>query len=156
LISAHPEAGLVVDLKADGSVEALAQAIATHDLAGRVIVGSFSGERLARFRVVTEGSVATSTGPIETMRALLGGRWAPLFDLPAMALQVPVSWYGVEVVTERLVRQAHRAGKLVHVWTVNRPADMRRLLDLGVDGIITDRPDLLAPLLAGGSEELGR
>ena len=63
------------------------------------------------------------------------------------ALQVPVRYGAVRVVTPGFVRRAHRHGLQVHVWTINDPAEMRRLLDLGVDGIVTDRADLLKQVL---------
>ena len=68
---------------------------------------------------------------------------------PGMALQVPPSHDGVEVVTEKFVADAHRAGVEVHVWTINEAAEMRRLLGLGVDGIMSDFPALAAEVLAG-------
>jgi glycerophosphoryl diester phosphodiesterase len=78
-----------------------------------------------------------------------GGPYTPVADI----LQVPERRGRLRVVTERFVREAHRRSIPVHVWTVNREDDMRRLLDLGVDGIQTDRPDLLASVL---TERTGR
>jgi glycerophosphoryl diester phosphodiesterase len=72
----------------------------------------------------------------------MGARVEP-FGSTTVALQVPVSWYGVPVVTDQLIEVAHRYGKLVHVWTINEVPEMRGLLDLGVDGVITDRVDLV-------------
>jgi glycerophosphoryl diester phosphodiesterase len=63
------------------------------------------------------------------------------------ALQVPARRSGVQVVTPGFIRRAHALGLVVHVWTINEPAEMRRLLDLGVDGIVTDRADLLRDVL---------
>uniref|UniRef100_UPI0039B82810 glycerophosphodiester phosphodiesterase family protein n=1 Tax=Albidovulum sp. TaxID=1872424 RepID=UPI0039B82810 len=63
------------------------------------------------------------------------------------AVQVPVRHRGLPVVTPGFVRAAHAAGVQVHVWTVDEPAEMARLLDLGVDGIMSDRPTLLAEVL---------
>jgi glycerophosphoryl diester phosphodiesterase len=72
---------------------------------------------------------------------------------PADAYQVPPSVGGLTIVSRRFVEAAHAGGKQVHVWTINDPADMHHLLDLGVDGIVTDRPDLLSAVIAerGGS-----
>ncbi|HKX74518.1 MAG TPA: glycerophosphodiester phosphodiesterase [Acidimicrobiia bacterium] len=151
VLAAHPEAGLVVDLKAEGTEAPLARHLAEAGREDRVIVGSFSESRLARFRHLTEGRVATSAGPGAIIRAILSqgrGSFGRLLEGPARVFQVPVTWYGVPVVTPSFVRRVHAAGKQVQVWTVNHPEEMKRLVDLGVDGIITDRPDLLAPLLA--------
>lgn len=151
VLHAHREVGLVVDLKADATVEPLAQLLAEAKMEDRVIVGSFSESRLARFRRITGGRVGTSAGPGAIIRALLSHSRAPLDRLlegPARAFQVPVSWYGVRVVTSSFVRRVHAAGKQVQVWTVNHPEEMKRFIDMGVDGIITDRPDLFSPLIA--------
>jgi glycerophosphoryl diester phosphodiesterase len=72
----------------------------------------------------------------------------------ARALQLPVRSRGVRVVDRRLVATAHARGLQVHVWTVNNPSEMADLLDLGVDGIITDRPDVLKEVLVGRGEWL--
>jgi glycerophosphoryl diester phosphodiesterase len=65
----------------------------------------------------------------------------------ALALQLPRTSRGVRVIDGRLVEAAHGLGLQVHVWTVNKPVEMAELLDLGVDGLITDRPDLLKDVL---------
>jgi glycerophosphoryl diester phosphodiesterase len=67
---------------------------------------------------------------------------------PAMAYQIPAAFEGLPLVTPKLVAHAHASGAQVHVWTVNEPAEMERLLDLGVDGLVTDFPGRLAALLA--------
>ena len=147
-----PEAGWVIDLKAEGTEEPLARAIEEFDLADRVIVGSFSNERVESFRRLTRGRVATSTPPKETLRAVLAAA-VPRFNAPVegvfhpttCALQVPATWYGMPIVSSALVALAHSVGRLVHVWTVNGLDEVAALRDLGVDGLITDRPDLVAP-----------
>jgi glycerophosphoryl diester phosphodiesterase len=65
------------------------------------------------------------------------------------ALQGPETFHGLRVVGPRLIRAAHERGLRVDVWTIDAEADMRRLLGYGVDGIMTDRPDVLAELLQG-------
>lgn len=139
---------LVIDLKQDGLAEPLTELIGDLDLEDRVIVGSFSDRRLREFRERSGGRVATSTGRWESSL-----RWATaVVGVPtpaASALQLPRRTRIVPVVTRRTVRGFHRAGAQVHVWTVNRPAEMEELLDMSVDGIITDRPDLLRDVMAG-------
>jgi len=77
----------------------------------------------------------------------------PFFTPSCDALQVPESYHGLRVVSGRFIREAHERNLPIHVWTVDDPQDMRRLLEMGVDGIQTDRPDLLAPIL---TEMVGR
>ena len=146
VLEAFPNFGFVVDLKNDGVVEPLARMIKDRDLAHRLIVGSFSTDRLLRLREICGRQLATSTAPAETVKAIVAGRVGARVDpfgSTTVALQVPVSWYGVPVVTNQLIEVAHRFGKLVHVWTINEVQEMKRLLELGVDGVITDRVDLV-------------
>jgi glycerophosphoryl diester phosphodiesterase len=137
---------LVVDLKQDGLTPVLWELIRRLDIADRVIVGSFSDRRLSEFRQISDGAVATSAGPRAVARALAA---AALTTPPLLAdaLQVPVSARGVPIVTARSVSKFHKAGYQVHVWTVNSSKQMHRLLDLGVDAIITDRPDALKAVM---------
>jgi hypothetical protein len=79
----------------------------------------------------------------------LGRFYTPSCDV----LQIPETYFGIRVLTPRFLREAHARNLPVHVWTVDDPADMRRMLAMGVDGIQTDRPDLLAPIL---TELVGR
>lgn len=145
-ITAIPDGCWVIDMKAEGTPEPLAAIIDRLNLSGRVIVGSFSTKLLDRFRELTGGKVPTSTGEAETIRAVaaaMTGRLIDPFRTEACVLQVPETWYGVPVATRALVDMSHAQGRLIHVWTVNDTEDMARLTAMGVDGIITDRPDLL-------------
>ncbi len=149
LLEELPDARFNIDLKAGAAVRPLVDlldATAAHD---RVCVGSFSPERLTEFRRLTAGSVATSAHPLEVAAfrlapsAAIARRLAPA----PSALQVPWRRRGLSVVTSGLVRRAHTAGLHVHVWTIDDPQDMEQLLDLGVDGLITDRTDVLRDVL---------
>ncbi len=142
LVTTFPDAHIVLDLKQSGIEELLADAVAAFDLWDRVIVGSFRDSRIARFRKLTARRVATSSGPAETLRHLLASRTGRPTKIEADALQVPVKM-GVTVVEQRAIATAHAAGKQVHVWTVNEAGEMHRLLDMGVDGIITDELEML-------------
>lgn len=152
LVASFPEVRLVVDLKCDGMTGELARIFATHSLYDRVVVGSFSDARLEELRKATDDRVATSTGSVATRRWILASRAGRGVAGKAKALQVPQQMRGVRVVDERLVRVAHDSGLHVHVWTVNEPGEMRRLLDIGVDGLVTDRPDLLREVLGERGE----
>ncbi len=147
VVKSFPDVRFVVDLKTGGVSELLGSLIEQHDLHDRLIVGSFSDARLRRFREVTGGRVPTSTGRETSRTWVLACRVGRPGPATASALQLPTRMKGLRVVDERLVATAQEAGLQVHVWTVNRVQDMAFYLDIGVNGIITDRPDLLKGLL---------
>lgn len=143
-----PAVSFNIDVKADRSVAATVRLVRRMDLGPRIRLASFSAARLTRLRTALPG-VRTSAGTAETARFLaLGARAARAFDPGLDALQVPYRRGPLRVVTRRFVREAHRAGLVVHVWTVNDAARMRALADLGVDGIVTDRPARALAVLA--------
>ena len=144
-----PDVRLIVDMKVDGLADELAAFIDRHDLAKRIIVGSFSDDRIAKFTDVTEGKVPTSTGPTAARSWMLTSRVDRGAGGTASALQLPTQMRGLRVVDEKLIETAHAKGLQVHVWTVNDSHEMGQLLDMGVDGIVTDRPDLLKEVLMG-------
>jgi len=128
--------------------EALARLLAEHGRGDDVIVASFLDSATAAFRRHAP-SVPTSAGTMataEAWRAAQAGRALP--EIPAVAYQVPERQGDLLVVDERFTAAAHRAGKAVHVWTVNDTESMERLLDVGVDGIISDLPTTLCGVLA--------
>lgn len=161
LLDAFPDARFNIDLKSEASVRALADLVRAREEWDRLLVGSFSPGRLARFRRLTEGRVATSAHPLEVLAFVLlpSGRLADLLTRRRVAaLQVPhrrtlrlagrtLPAVTVPVVTRGFVRRAHAAGKHVHVWTIDDPDEMRELLAKGVDGMFTDRTDLLREVL---------
>jgi len=146
LLTSWPELRINIDCKGRGAVEPLARVIAEHRAWDRVCVASFSAVRLHRLRALLGPRVATSysragvaalrLAPTRPVRWLSVGR-------AGLAAQVPESAGRLPIVTASFVEHAHDLGKQVHVWTVDDPARMTELLDLGVDGLITDRADLL-------------
>jgi glycerophosphoryl diester phosphodiesterase len=152
LLEELPQCRFNIDLKAPGAVAPLADLLERMQAHDRVCVGSFSSANLREFRRLTAGRVATSAAPAE-VAAFLALSWPGLRRLvrrrPFAALQVPRRRGRVPLVTRSVVRRAHAAGVHVHVWTVDEPAEMEELLDLGVDGLITDRTDLLKDVLVG-------
>lgn len=147
LVAEFPEALVNIDLKQQGIEQVVSDEIFRLGIEDRVMIGSFRDARIRRFRRITGGRVATSAGPAETSRALAAAAAGGRPRGPADAFQVPERMGGLRVVGRRFVAAAHRAGKQVHVWTIDDPDDMHRLLDLGVDGIVTDRPDVLNRVL---------
>ncbi|TCJ23387.1 glycerophosphodiester phosphodiesterase [Nocardioides jejuensis] len=150
LVAAFPGASFNIDIKSRRAAAPLARFIVERGLQERVMVGSFSPAALREFRRVAGPEVPTSAHPVEVAafllaptghlaRRLTGGR--------PQALQVPVRHGRVLVVTRRFVEKAHEAGVEVHVWTVDDAEEIRRLHHLGVDGIFTDRTDVLRDTL---------
>ncbi|MCF6377726.1 glycerophosphodiester phosphodiesterase [Nocardioides KLBMP 9356] len=150
LFDAFPDARFNIDLKSEGAVDALADFLDDRRAWDRVLVGSFSASRMRAFRRRTAGRVATSAHPLEVAVFVLSpsgrlARW--LTRRGPVALQVPHRQGRLVVVTPGLVRRAHEAGVHVHVWTIDDPIEMNTLLDRGVDGIMTDRTDILRDVL---------
>jgi glycerophosphoryl diester phosphodiesterase len=158
LLEELPEVCFNIDIKSDAAVGPLAdlvQATAAHD---RVCVGSFSRRRIVEFRRLVGRGVATAAAPLEAaaFRALPTARLVDhAVRRAAAALQIPHRRAGIPVVTRGLVRRAHALGVHVHVWTVDDPAQMHELLDLGVDGLMTDRTDLLRDVLVARGQWTG-
>lgn len=162
VLAAWPDLRWNIDAKDDRVVEPLIEVIRGAGALGRVCVTSFSDARTARARRLAGPGLCTATGPrsIAALRAasLLPAR-TPLGALGragawghAGATQVPLRHGRVPVLDRRYLDAAHRAGLAVHVWTVDDEATMRRLLDMGVDGIMTDRPSLLRSVLESRGE----
>lgn len=154
LLEAHPEAYLNIDLKDRHVVAPALDVLRRMDAWDRVCVTSFSTSRLAAVRRSSPRLLETAAGPREVARVRWGfsrpgGPAGPpgLRALPHR-LQVPLRLGGRPFVTPVLVRRAHDRGLPVDVWTVNARRDMERLLDLGVDGIMTDSPSLLREVLS--------
>jgi glycerophosphoryl diester phosphodiesterase len=158
LLEEFPEARFNIDLKAAAAVEPLAALVESSAAHDRVCVGSFSHDRLTRFRRLVGDRVATAAGPAEVaaVRLLPAARLVDrLRPLRAPVLQVPHRHKGLRIVTRAVVRRAHRLGMHVHVWTVDDPQEMAELLDLGVDGLMTDRTDLLREVLLERGQWMG-
>jgi glycerophosphoryl diester phosphodiesterase len=158
LLEAFPHQRFNVDPKSDAVVDALVATLVRLDAVHRVCIGAFSDERLARVRTALGPDVCTSAGPRETARLVAASkvpgaaRRAGAGRTGYQCLQVPVRHRGVELVTRRFVETAHARGAQVHVWTIDDPAEMHRLLDLGVDGLMTDRPSVLRSVLEARGE----
>jgi glycerophosphoryl diester phosphodiesterase len=164
LLGSWPGLRVNIDVKDWPAVGPTAEVVTRAAALGRVCVTSFSDRRTAAVRERLGPGVATSAGPTGVLRwaataAVAGpgprrpgrtGRphrrwWSP--GPTEVALQVPATAGPIPVVTRRSVELAHQHGRQVHVWTIDDPTRMHRLLDLGVDGLITNRSDTLRDVL---------
>lgn len=163
VIASFPGTRLNLDVKSDAAVAPLVRLLGHLDLTDRVCIGSFSDARLAAIRAA-HPHLCRSAGPDEVRRLKLRARLGPLgrprrggaldrlLGVEAQCVQVPVVHERTRVVDAPFVATCHDLGLQVHVWTVNDPTEMRALLDLGVDGLISDRTrELKAVLLERGA-----
>jgi len=145
-LDAFPETRFNIDIKSSAAAEPAAGAIVAARASGRVLVSSFDERRRLAALGLLPGVVSSSSARLFAL-ALLGGKAgiSPLVRRALrglVAVQVPEKALGLRITTARMIRRLHAAGVEVHVWTVNDPARMAQLLDLGVDGLVTDRADL--------------
>jgi glycerophosphoryl diester phosphodiesterase len=146
-----------VEIKGErpGIEEALWRIIEVAGTEDRTLVVSESTATIRRFREASGGRVATASSSVELISFwLLSHLGLSLsFKLPFQALQGPETYHGLRIVTPGFVRAAHERGLRVDVWTIDSEPDMRRLLGYGVDGIMTDRPDVLARVFEGSGTD---
>ncbi|MFI8951705.1 glycerophosphodiester phosphodiesterase [Streptomyces sp. NPDC053750] len=148
LLETFPEVRWNIDVKAEPALRPLLELIERTDAWDRICVGSFSEARVVRAQRLAGPRLATSYGTRGVLNLRLRSWGVPAaLRRSAVAAQVPEAQSGIQVVDHRFVRTAHARGLQVHVWTVNDPDRMHRLLDLGVDGIMTDHIDTLRKVM---------
>jgi glycerophosphoryl diester phosphodiesterase len=156
LLMQFPDLRLNIDMKSNQVVDPLVDLIRECDAFDRVCLASFHDHRIARARALAGDKLCVSAGRISVAKHLLRSygvlpRSKPLSQSANPAehvkgyeiLQVPLRRYGTKVFSKRFLDQALLENKLVHVWTINDAVTMHELLDMGVAGIISDRPTLL-------------
>lgn len=147
LMAAFPAARVNIDPKSDRSIEALAAAIRDLAVEDRVCVTAFSRRRTRKVKALVGDALCTGGGALATLATILGvGRRLLTRDVDV--LQVPPSFRGLRIVRRAFVDRAHAWGMHVHVWTIDEVAEIEQLLDLGVDGIMTDEPARLREVFA--------
>ncbi|MFF3502520.1 glycerophosphodiester phosphodiesterase [Streptomyces sp. NPDC003247] len=148
LLETFPEVRWNVDVKAESALHPLLNLIGRAGAWDRVCVGSFSEARVLRAQRLAGPRLATSYGTRGVLNLRLRSWGVPAaLRRSAVAAQVPETQSGIQVVDRRFVRAAHARGLQVHVWTINEADRMHRLLDLGVDGIMTDHIDTLRKVM---------
>jgi glycerophosphoryl diester phosphodiesterase len=148
VLDAWPGVRYVIEPKSDRAVEPLADAVRRTGVLDRVCIGSFSDARVRRMRTLLGQRLCTSLGRRGVLRLRLASLGLPVGGFVEAAAQVPTRYRGLPVVDRQLLAAARRRGLRVQVWTVNEESEMDRLIDLGVDGIITDRPARLKAVLS--------
>ena len=150
VFKAFPDKHMTIEIKKTNAsmIKPFCALIREYDMQDKVLVASFYDDKLKEFRAECP-EVATSSAKNETTvfvlmtKAFLGGFYSPKF----YSLQVPEESGGITVLTQGFVRAAHARNLAVEPWTINDEATMRKFIDWGVDGIITDRPDIMMEVL---------
>jgi glycerophosphoryl diester phosphodiesterase len=160
VFTSWPDVMINIDAKHNRAVEPLVALVKAQGALGRTCLGSFSDARTAKIRRQLGASLCTVCGPVDVVRLRLGAAGRPFGSVQGSCAQVPVRQtllgpVSVRVVDGAFVRSAHRHGVPVHVWTVDDADTMRELLDLGVDGIMTDRPTVLKQVLQDRGQWFG-
>lgn len=150
LLEELPHVKINIDVKSDSVVRPVLDVLRRTGSWDRVCLASFSDRRLARLRAAAGPRLLTGLGPL-SVAALRVRSWAPwlrpVLPVHGLLAQVPRRQGVLTVADAALVRYAHQLGIEVHVWTVDAEEEMIKLLDLGVDGLLTDRPDVLRAVL---------
>ncbi len=149
LLEAWPDLRIAVDPKHDQATLPLIEILQHAAAIDRVCVGSFSGRRLATARRLAGPRLCTGLSPKEVGQLQAASVGLPMRLKAGACAQIPPTAKGVPLVHKRFVDTAHAQGIAVHVWTIDDADEMRHLLDIGVDGIMTDRPTVLRDVLVG-------
>jgi glycerophosphoryl diester phosphodiesterase len=143
IVTTFPDISLTLELKQGGVEDALVELVRRHDLWDRIIVGGFDDSWAKAVRNASDGRIATSAGRNEGLIFWAASRLGIGPHTPAAALQIPVTYGRFIKLDSRFLEATRKTGKLMHIWTVNEADEMNRLLDMGVDGLMSDRPDVL-------------
>jgi len=158
LLEQFPETRFNIDLKSDAAVDPLAELVQSMNAYDRVCIASFAHRRIERFRTLVGKRVATAAAPFDVglFRFLASPQIIDVLTRErAAALQIPYRRGGVTILTPGLVARAHALEKHVHIWIVDDPEQMNEVLDMGVDGLMTDRTDVLREVLIERGQWMG-
>ncbi|MEQ9520860.1 MAG: glycerophosphodiester phosphodiesterase [Parvibaculum sp.] len=151
MLATWPEVRFNIDPKLDNAAAPLVEVLKRSGAIDRVCVTSFSDKRARWIKSEIGPELCTGLGPIGTSRLRFSSLSGPLAGLwggfSSGCAQVPVVQSGLKIVDRAFVRRAHDLDLQVHVWTIDDPVEMERLLDLGVDGLMTDKPEVLKSVL---------
>lgn len=139
VLGSWPEVRVNIDCKTDAAAPALVDSLQRTRALRRVCVGAFNDLRLRRLRNALGPDLCTAMGPA----AVSALRYGRMRRSAAQTAQIPVTYGRIRVATRALIQRAHEMGVAVHIWTIDEAAEIERLLDLGVDGIMTDQPATL-------------
>ena len=146
-LNKFPNTFFQIDVKTDAVTLPAMKVIEKTNSLDRVCMASFSSERLKKIHGLYP-KVCLSMGPSEIFKLFLSSYGLYRKKIPGNCLQIPIYQYGIKLATKRFVKYAQSIGLKIHIWTINDEYTMKKLIEIGVDGIITDRPKLLKDILS--------
>ena len=141
-VSSWPNINFNIDPKSDKSAELLIGELKSVGNLDRFCVGSFDSTKLNKIRNAFDNKLCTSMGTNEVINFYFL-RFFGINSINTPCLQLPYYKNGFKIITAKLIRDAHKFNKKVHAWTIDDPKEISELLDMGIDGIMTDSPELL-------------
>ena len=142
-LSSFPNLRFNIDIKTEDAVEETVRLIKSHKSLNRVCLASFSSSRLKKIRKIAGGDLCTSSGQMDIVKLIINSLGLNLEIPEGECAQVPISQWGIPIVTKKFIQNTHKLNKFVHVWTIDDEPEMERLFHLGVDGLMTDKPSVL-------------
>ena len=142
-LDSFPNLRFNIDIKTEDALENTVKIIKEMKCFSRSCLASFSSSRLNRIRKLAGSEVCTSSGQMDIFKLICKSLGINLRINTADCAQIPIKQWGVPILTKRFLRIAKKENKLVHVWTIDNKEEMFKLIDFGVDGIMTDKPSVL-------------
>ena len=143
LILSWPKTNFNLDPKNDNVIMPLINFLKNNKVLNRICVGSFSDKRLNVIRKAIGSELCTSACPSEVFKVKFSSLPMINSNIDANCIQVPIYYLGIQIIKKSFIEAAHNFGLMVHVWTINEKKEIELLLDLGVDGIISDNIKVL-------------
>tara|TARA_Y100001970_G_C14259557_1_gene878695 strand:- start:2629 stop:3375 length:747 start_codon:yes stop_codon:yes gene_type:complete len=132
-----------IDIKKEKAVDETIKIINSLNCLNRVCLASFSSKRLKRIRALAGPNACTSSGQMEVFKLVSNSIGINIGIPDGDCVQVPTSQWGVPIITKGFIESVHELGKLIHVWTIDHEPEMNNLIELGIDGLMTDKPSVL-------------
>lgn len=146
-VNSWPEINFNIDPKSQKSAELLINELKSVGNLDRFCIGSFDSHKLYKIREAFDDKICTSMGTNEVVNFYFL-RFFGINNISTPCIQIPYYRRGFKVITAGLIEDAHKFNKKVHAWTIDDPNQMNELIDMGIDGIMTDSPELLKTVLA--------
>ena len=147
ILESFPNLRFNIDIKVEDAVESTVDIIKKMNRLDSTCLASFSSKRLEKIRELAGPKACTSSGQMEIFNLICRSIGITTRKTNSDCAQIPTSQWGIPILTKRFIAKAHQEGKLVHIWTIDDENEMYKLIDFGVDGLMTDKPSVLKKAL---------